>query len=80
MTRRGRWVLATALLLGASFAAALTVDSINWRARVVMLKLTGDIPELGWIELARMLNPSVPYYIEDVARRRSGFGGGPQSV
>ena len=66
--------------------AAFSMSSVRWRARVMLLKLTGEIPELGWIELARMLNPSGPYYIEDVAKRRSGFGGvhnpydGPEDV
>ena len=76
MTRRTAfWAIGATLVVLALIFAVLSVDSIRWRSRVVLLKLEGQLPELGWGEIARMLNPSGPYYIEDVAIRRSGFAG-----
>ncbi|HKP30031.1 MAG TPA: PQQ-dependent dehydrogenase, methanol/ethanol family [Gemmatimonadales bacterium] len=69
------WVGAIALVGIVLLATALTLESVRWRVKVMLLKLKGDLPELGWIELGRMLNPSGPYHIEDVATRGSGFAG-----
>jgi hypothetical protein len=63
----GFWAIGATLVVLALIFAVLSVDSIRWRSRVVLLKLEGQLPELGWGEIARMLNPSGPYYIEDVA-------------
>ena len=70
-------VLLVALL---GIVAALAEDGVRWRGRLAFMKLTGELPEISWAELARMLNPRGPYYIEEVVLRGSGFAGGAESV
>ena len=77
-TRAARVVLALLTLLVILVVIgllALKADSVRWRAEVALLKIKGDIPELSWAELGRMLNPRGPYYIEGVATRKSGYAG-----
>ena len=39
------------------------VPPIRWRAGVFLLKAKGSLPDLGWIELVKMVRPRGPYYL-----------------
>ena len=72
MTRR-RWILGGLLLLLVPLVLVFTVHGARWRAQVALLKLQGELPELSWVELARMLRPGSKYYLERMANSRSGY-------
>ena len=62
-----RWVGVSLLLATLLVASGLTISavpSMRWRATVARLKVTGQLPELSWVELYRMLRPDSPYSIE----------------
>lgn len=68
--RRSRWlaglVIAVALLLASALAAG---EGFRWRAQVVGLRATGKIPDLGWLDLARMLRPSSRFELKPLPHR-----------
>lgn len=73
MTRR-RWLLAAlTLLIIVSLARVFSVPGIRWRTKVALLKLQGELPELSWGELARMVRPGGPYYIEPILWSRNAY-------
>jgi alcohol dehydrogenase (cytochrome c) len=72
MTRRRR-ILGGLALLVVPLLLVLSVHGARWRAQVALLKLQGELPELSWVELARMLRPGSKYYLEGMARTRSGY-------
>jgi alcohol dehydrogenase (cytochrome c) len=55
---------ALAVLVGAAFAVAMSVEAIHWRADVIGMKAAGKIPDLGWIELLSMMRPGSPYHLK----------------
>src|SRR5262245_6000981 len=61
----GRWVTRIGLASFALFAVLLIVglamESTRWRLFLVGRKLRGDVRELTWGELVRMLGPSSRY-------------------
>ena len=60
-------VLATLLVLGAAMIAM--VPPIRWRAEVLFLKAKGSLPDITWIQLAKMLpHPGNPYGLGRLAR------------
>lgn len=72
MTRR-RLAIGTVILLLLGLGGAFTLHGVRWRARVGLLKLQGELPELSWGELAMMLRPGSRYYLEPIVRTRSGY-------
>jgi alcohol dehydrogenase (cytochrome c) len=59
---------ALALLVVAAVAASIAlVPDLAWRARLVKMQALGQIQDLGWIELARMLAPGSGYYLLDLS-------------
>lgn len=47
------WLAAGVLLLG-SVWAAISAPGFHWRFEVVRLKVTGSLPDVGWIDLLKM--------------------------
>lgn len=43
------------------------VPSIRWRATIFWMKTKGQLPDVGWGELARFLRPGAPYYLLPMA-------------
>lgn len=71
---RGRWLLLACLLLViAGLLGAYSIRGIRWRSQVALLKLRGQLPELSWGELAHMVDPRGPYYLEPIVRTRSPY-------
>jgi alcohol dehydrogenase (cytochrome c) len=69
-----RWFLGGVLLLVLLLSVGVfAVHGARWRARVVLLKLEGELPELTWGELLGMLRPGSRYYLEGMAGTRSGY-------
>jgi alcohol dehydrogenase (cytochrome c) len=62
-------LLAIALLSG----AAISVPEINWRVRVVALKLGGQLIEVDWSELLAMLMPGSRIYLESLAETQNPY-------
>ncbi len=58
MNRKMRLSLSVvAVLIIAALAAGLFIYPIHWRARVVVEKVTGQLPAIEWSDLAWMLGP-----------------------
>ncbi len=53
--------------------ATAAVPGLRWRTQIVWLKLRGELPEIRWSELARMVQPKGRYYLEPLVRSRSGY-------
>lgn len=49
------------------------VPEVNWRARVIALRLGGDISDLSWPELLRMLRPGSRYYLKGILETRNPY-------
>jgi len=64
LTRRVAQLLAIGIAVG---AIALAIDALNWRARVVYAKLTGNLPEIPYRELVTWLVPNSAVYLEPLA-------------
>jgi len=70
--RRSRllvWSVAGLLVLGG--IATIAVDGLRWRAHLVALKTAGKIPDLGWAEMARMLDPRGEFHLEPLLTTRN---------
>lgn len=78
MTSRRRSLLIVAallLMLGGGAAVILLVEGFRWRAQVATMKLSGDVADLSWGELARMLRPGSPYYLRPLLDNGNQCGG-----
>jgi alcohol dehydrogenase (cytochrome c) len=53
-------VLVVAILIG------LSVESTRWRLYLIGRKLRGDVQEVSWGELLRMIGPNSPYYLRPI--------------
>jgi alcohol dehydrogenase (cytochrome c) len=74
--RRRLWwlVLAAVIVSGAALVvAASTVDAVNWRTRVVILKTRGLLPDLSWRELAGWLPPGSPVWLGGLAETANPY-------
>lgn len=63
-------VLGGLLLVGGAIA---TTAGLRWRVELLGLKAMGKIPELGWLELTRMIRPGGPIYLEPLRRTRNPY-------
>jgi alcohol dehydrogenase (cytochrome c) len=66
------------LLLGLLFVAftglvLVAVPGANWRARVIGLKVSGQLPDLRWRELYTMMGPGSLFYLEPILESRNPF-------
>ena len=59
-------------LIGGTLAA-LQVDELRWRIAVVQQKAAGNIDDLSWAELVRMLTPGSGYYLQGLADNPNPF-------
>ncbi|MGH0036616.1 MAG: PQQ-dependent dehydrogenase, methanol/ethanol family [Myxococcota bacterium] len=62
-----------ALVVGAG-VLVLSVPPIQWRAQLIVLQARGEIYDLSWSELLRMIVPRSGYYLEDLVETRNPFG------
>ena len=51
-------------LLGLAVVGIQKTPGLDWRARVIWLKASGQISELGWGEMLRMLRPGSGYSLQ----------------
>ncbi|MGH7583425.1 MAG: PQQ-binding-like beta-propeller repeat protein [Gemmatimonadales bacterium] len=68
MRARRRWFL---VLFVAMAGAIVLVRGLRWRAQLVGLKLLGEIPDLSWMEMARLSRPGSPVYLEPMVRNHN---------
>ena len=54
---------------GAGALAVKVSDGVAWRARVVLAKLSGDLPEIPLSSLVKWLRPNSPVYVGGLADR-----------
>ena len=55
------------VLIAGLAAFVTTVPTLNWRATVVGLKLSGKLPEIALMDMARWLMPGSPVYLEGLS-------------
>jgi alcohol dehydrogenase (cytochrome c) len=67
-------IVALLILLAGGLTAALSVPQIRWRAELVGLQARGEIYDLSWVELLRMLMPGSGYWLEDLVETRNPYG------
>ena len=79
----GRWVKRIGLSFVALFAllivTGLVFESTRWRMFLVGRKLRGDVRELTWGELFRMLGPSSRYYLRPMITEGRSVNGAIQN-
>jgi alcohol dehydrogenase (cytochrome c) len=63
------WSVTGLLLLAGS--ATIALDGLRWRAHLVALKTAGKIPDLGWVEMAKMLDPRGQFHLEPLLTTRN---------
>jgi alcohol dehydrogenase (cytochrome c) len=72
-----RWVRLFLIALGlfALFVvgALALVNPLKWRARIVLYKATGQISDIEWSDLQRMLRPGSDIYLERLAETRNPY-------
>jgi alcohol dehydrogenase (cytochrome c) len=68
------------IIIGAVFilvismgAVTFLVPELSWRASVVGIKLTGDLPDLEWSDLLRMIKPGSGYYLKPIIKTRNPY-------
>jgi alcohol dehydrogenase (cytochrome c) len=76
MTNR-RWVRHFLVTLGLSLLVILGaiafISATRWRAKILFYKATGQISEIEWSELARMLRPGSDIYLERLAATKNPY-------
>ncbi|PYN37853.1 MAG: PQQ-dependent dehydrogenase, methanol/ethanol family [Candidatus Rokuibacteriota bacterium] len=60
-------------LLGLAVIGIQKTPGLDWRARVVLLKLRGQIVDLSWGEMLRMLRPGSGYYLQPMVLTGSAY-------
>jgi alcohol dehydrogenase (cytochrome c) len=65
---RGKWALAAAgAIIVAALGAAVAIDGVRYRLRVVAHKALGALPDVSWGDLAYMLDPRSRIWLEPLA-------------
>src|SRR5207244_9498409 len=72
MTRRGRRVLAAGVLV-AAVGALIVPTHLRWRAHVVLLYLTGQIPDIGLKPLLRYMMPGSDQYLKPLIETHNPY-------
>jgi len=67
------------VLVAALATLMVTVPPLQWRAKVVGLKLAGRLPELALIDMVRWIVPGSPVYLGDIVHRPT-IGAGIRNV
>jgi len=60
-------------LLGLTVVGIQKSPGLDWRARVIWLKASGQISDLGWGEMLRMLRPGSGYYLQPLLTTRNVY-------
>jgi alcohol dehydrogenase (cytochrome c) len=69
-----RVFLVTALLVSLILLAGMAaIPTLRWRARIVFYKATGQISDIDWSDLTRMLRPGSDIYLERLAETRNPY-------
>jgi alcohol dehydrogenase (cytochrome c) len=81
--RIGRWVkrfaLALLALLVIAAVAGFALDATRWRLFLIGRKLRGDVREVTWGELLRMIGPSSRYYLRPIISEGRSVNGAIQN-
>lgn len=66
-------LLLTCLAVGGTAATIMVVqsDALAWRARVVLAKLLGELPEIPLSDFVRWLAPASPVHMAELAKTRN---------
>jgi alcohol dehydrogenase (cytochrome c) len=70
--RLGHGGLSLLILVGAGLAV-IFISPLNWRLRVVGLKLTGQIEGVAWPRFLKMLHPSSGFYLRPLLETKNPF-------
>lgn len=62
-----------AIGVAASVIVAAVVPPLQWRALILVYMATGQIDDLGWADLLRMLKPGSSYYLENLAKTKNPY-------
>jgi len=72
-----RWIRFSLVALGffllVVLGAMASIHALNWRAKIVFYKATGQIKDIEWSDLTRMLRPGSDIYLERLAETRSPY-------
>src|SRR2546422_5520301 len=72
MTRRGRRLVAVGVL-GALAGAMMISEHVRWRAQVVLLYLTGQIPDIGLRPLLVYMMPGSDQYLRPLVESHNPY-------
>src|SRR2546422_9437475 len=72
MTRRGRRLVAVGVL-GALAGAMMISEHVRWRAQVVLLYVTGQIPDIGLKPLLVYMMPSSDQYLRPLVETHNPY-------
>lgn len=64
---------ATGVLLFFVFCGIASIHAARWRAAILFYKATGQIQDLDWSDLLRMLRPGSDIYLERMAETRNPY-------
>jgi len=75
--KRIRWILAAFGILGfalvAFVLAFILVPRFHWRAQIVWLKTSGDLPDIGWEELWQLNRHGDPFNLKELVKTPSPY-------
>ena len=81
--RIGKWVkrivLAAVVALVVATAAGFAVESTRWRLFLIGRKLRGEVREVTWGELLRMIGPGSRYYLRPIISEGRSVNGAIQN-
>lgn len=66
------WIAAIGLLLGAALALG-SIPKVRMGCEIVRLKATGSLPDVGWMDLLRMIRPGVHFNLPELARTSNPY-------
>ena len=64
------WMLVLVVLV-VGVTGALTFPATNWRLKVLRLKQGGELADITWLQLAKMLDPRSPYDLEPLVANKN---------
>lgn len=69
------WLGVIAVVLLGVAGATATVPELRWRAKVISLKMSGNLPDVAMLDMLRWLAPGSPVYLEKVAESPTADAG-----
>src|SRR5580700_9063301 len=67
------FLVAAALVSLVLLAGIGAIPTLRWRAKIVFYKSTGQINDIDWSDLTRMLRPGSDIYLEHLAETRNPY-------